>query len=255
MVSRLASDALTVQKQMFESVLGKRDADEARRQAEQSERRREQAEIELDRLRRELQSRSEHSVAETERTSEARRELLSSGRAMVSSLSSVLLRAPERPVPSAVAHAAASNGASLPSQQYEALQRNFQAIATAWEHTVERFEAFEQLMDTLLTPLSKLLAAITTAGDEHDSAEASVCNAAIAKWRARLSHKQNARHSETAPHGANGSSSEDSPTFEVEVPEGASPGDILHLDVGDGRHVKVVVPEGAGPGYVLTLAS
>ena len=43
--------------------------------------------------------------------------------------------------------------------------------------------------------------------------------------------------------------------FEVEVPEGASPGDALFVMLPTGEKVKVIVPSGATPGSVLTCSA
>ena len=69
------------------------------------------------------------------------------------------------------------------------------------------------------------------------------------------------RRTSAATGGERGSSSGGPPgalvatKFEVEVPEGAAPGDTLYVSLPTGEEVKVVIPPEGAPGSLLTCSA
>jgi len=268
----VSAEALAVQRKLFESVVqslesSRAETEAVKRAAARDQQRLAAVELELS----ELRAKHEALAADAAATAADSDRRLYAGRELAKAVSTVLLHAHTRPAFSraveAQAKAASSSGAPLRLQQHETLQCNFLSVADAWRQSSQHLEGLETLLENLVEPLAAVRTLISqSAGNNTDDNSLAEAEAA---WRERVVRERKASTG-AAPGGTAcagpactdlasgpklpGAAGAASPMFEVIVPEGAGPGDVLFLDVGGGEQVKVVVPEGAGPGYMLTLA-
>ena len=112
---------------------------------------------------------SANAAAELKECQATKQQALTAGRDLANAVSTLLLQAHARPAASSIeARAASSSGASLPLQQHETLQRNFQAMAESWRASTVQLETLEHSLDGLLEPFSALRSVLDAGAGSSD---------------------------------------------------------------------------------------